>query len=80
VTTLEAYADLANRAEETWRLAQIDNARVVVGRFAETLAPTLAEATWDYAIIDGNHQGRATEGYVEQVSRIGRARRPLGPR
>lgn len=57
MTTLEAYADLASRAEETWRLAQIDNARVVVGRFAETLAPTLAEATWDYAIIDGNHQG-----------------------
>ena len=69
LTTLEAYADLANRAEETWRLAQIDNARVVVGRFAETLAPTLAEATWDYAFIDGNHQGCATKGYVEQVSR-----------
>jgi len=68
LTTLEAYSDLANRAEQTWRLAQIDNARVVVGRFAKTLAPTLAEAAWDYAFIDGNHQGRATEGYVEQVS------------
>ena len=69
LTTLEAYPDLANRAEETWRLARIDNARVVVGRFADTLAPTLAEATWDYAFIDGNHQGRATLGYVEQVAR-----------
>lgn len=69
LTTLEAYADLANRAEKTWRLAQIDNARVVVGRFADTLAPTLAEGTWDYAFIDGNHQGRATQGHVERVSR-----------
>jgi predicted O-methyltransferase YrrM len=69
LTTLEAYRDLANRAEETWRVAQVDNARVVVGRFADTLAPTLGQATWDYAFIDGNHQGRATEGYVEQVSR-----------
>lgn len=69
LTSLEAYPGLAQRAEETWRLAGVDNARVVVGRFAETLAPTLAESTWDYAFIDGNHQGRATERYVEQVSR-----------
>ena len=40
-----------------------------MGRFAETLAPTLAGTTWDYAFIDGNHQGAATERYVEQVSR-----------
>ena len=69
LTTLEAYPALANRAEETWRLAQIDNARVLVGRFADTLAPTLPEAAWDHAVIDGNHQGRATEHDVEQVSR-----------
>jgi predicted O-methyltransferase YrrM len=69
VTSLEAYPGLARQAEETWRRAGVDNARVVVGRFSDTLAPTLAEATWDYAFIDGNHQGRATEGYVEQVSR-----------
>ncbi|GAA6525480.1 class I SAM-dependent methyltransferase [Intrasporangium sp. DVR] len=69
LTSLEAYPALARQAERTWREAGIDNARVVVGRLADTLAPTLAGTSWDYAFIDANHQGAATERYVEQVSR-----------
>lgn len=69
VTSLEAYPALARYAERTWERAGIDNARVVVGRFADTLGPTLASAEWDYAFIDGNHQGPATERYVAQVAR-----------
>ena len=69
VTSLEAYPALARQAEQLWERAGIDNARVVVGRFAETLAPTLSEAPWDYVFIDGNHQGPATERYVEQAAR-----------
>jgi predicted O-methyltransferase YrrM len=68
LTSLEAYPALARQAEATWRQAGIDNARVVVGQFANTLAPTLAGAMWDYAFIDGHHQGPATERYVEEVS------------
>lgn len=69
ITTLEAYPALARQAEQLWQRAGIGNARVVVGRFAETLAPTLAESRWDYVFIDGNHQGPATERYVEQAAR-----------
>ena len=67
LVTLDGAADLVPIAEAT--LARItDRARVVVGRFDETLAPAIAPLMIDLAYVDGHHDGEATCSYVHTIS------------
>ena len=51
-------------------LGLADEAALVVGRFQETLGPTLASvgAPVDYAFVDGHHDEAATWQYFEQLA------------
>ena len=42
-------------------------ASVIRGPFHQTLAPTLAERTFDLVFVDGHHDGPATAGYFELI-------------
>lgn len=71
LVTLEGGQALAEVAEAT--LASLDLsgiARVVPGRFADTLPAVLGEAAPDYVFIDGHHDGQATTDYFAQVEAV----------
>lgn len=68
IVTLEGAKSLAELAEENFRALGLDNARVVVGRFQDTLNGVLDENRHvDFAFIDGHHDEKATVAYYEQV-------------
>ena len=68
IVTLEGANSLAELAEGNFRTLGLDNARVVVGRFQDTLNGVLDEyGQVDFAFIDGHHDEKATVAYYRQV-------------
>jgi predicted O-methyltransferase YrrM len=68
LVTMEGYADLADRARQTWSNLELDNVTVVVGRFDDTMPGVLAASQPDYAFVDGNHNEKATVRYFERIA------------
>jgi predicted O-methyltransferase YrrM len=69
--TLEGAASLAAIAAKGFQSLELDNTRVVPGRFQDTLGDVLRQyAPIDYALIDGHHDGAATWGYFEQIAGV----------
>lgn len=65
--TLEGCPNIARIAQQNLMKANLTNAKVVVGEFAETLPNVLAEIkVLDYVFIDGNHRCAPTLAYFEQ--------------
>jgi len=68
VATLEGAPALAALAEQHLQSLGLDNVRVVVGRFQDTLAGVIqADRPLDFVFIDGHHEEKATLQYFEQV-------------
>ena len=66
--TLEGAESLASLAEEHFQVLDLDNVKVVVGRFQDTLSTVLETyKPIDYAFIDGHHDEKATLLYFEQI-------------
>ncbi len=70
--SLEGHRDRAAVATDTWRRLGFTDAEVVVGRFEKTLQDTLDTGPFDLVFVDGNHDGDATRGYVEQIRAVSR--------
>jgi predicted O-methyltransferase YrrM len=70
LVTLEGAEPVAAQAVDSLdRLGLADHARVVVGRFQDTLPEVLAELEpVDYAFIDGHHDRDATERYFGDIA------------
>lgn len=68
LVTMEGAQPLARLSENNLIGLGLENARVVTGRFQDTLGDVLAEhAPVDFVFIDGHHDEHATLGYFEQV-------------
>src|SRR6185437_7013815 len=68
VATLEGAPALAALAEQHLQSLGLDNVRVVVGRFQDTLAGVIqSDRPLDFVFIDGHHEEKATLQYFEQV-------------
>lgn len=66
--TLDGAEPVAALARETLDGLGIDGVRVTVGRFQDILQDVLNDnGPFDYAYIDGHHDGAATVGYFEQI-------------
>jgi predicted O-methyltransferase YrrM len=67
LATLEGAAALAPRAQNNLKSLGLENATVTLGKFCDTLEPTLSDySPVDYAFIDGHHDEHATLAYYEQ--------------
>jgi predicted O-methyltransferase YrrM len=68
IVTLEGAESLASLARKNFHSLGLDNARVVTGRFQDTLDRVLIEyEPIDYAFIDGHHDEEATITYFQQI-------------
>lgn len=65
--SLEGSEALAEIARRNWEQLGLTQARVVVGRFADTLDAALGPQPSDYVFVDGHHDERATLDYFEQL-------------
>ncbi len=66
--TLEGAPALAELTQKNLRELGLNNTRVVVGRFQDTLQDVLNQAApIGHAFIDGHHDGAATLAYFEQI-------------
>ena len=69
LTTLEGADSLALLAKQHFQALGLDNVRVVIGRFQDTLDEVLnRQQPIDYAFIDGHHDEKATLDYFEQLA------------
>ena len=67
LVTMEGAESLAAIAEKTLATLELDNARIVTGRFQDKLHTVLEEeAPVDYIFIDGHHDEHATVKYFEE--------------
>lgn len=68
VVTLEGAPAIAKIAEQTiGGLGFADRARVITGRFSETLDAALSERSLDFVFVDGHHDEHATVAYWRQI-------------
>jgi predicted O-methyltransferase YrrM len=68
LTTLEGAEAIAQIAEKNIASLQLNNVKVVCGRFSDTLSKVLEEnQTIDYVFIDGHHDEQATMDYYEML-------------
>jgi len=68
VYSLEGAASVAEVADETFRLLNINNIHLRKGRFEHTLPKVLSEISGiDFAFIDGNHSKLPTLDYFSQL-------------
>ncbi|MBI4005366.1 MAG: class I SAM-dependent methyltransferase [Gammaproteobacteria bacterium] len=68
ITTLEGAESLASLASENFHKLDLDNVKIIVGRFQDTLNKVLNEnGDMDFVFIDGHHDEKATLAYFEQV-------------
>ncbi len=68
VITMEGSTAIAAIAQQNFQQQQMQNIKVVVGNFDETLSATIAELnTIDFAFLDGNHRYQPTIDYFKQV-------------
>ena len=59
---------MASIAQNNFQRLGLKNARVIVGRFKDTLIKTLEDnSPLDYIFIDGHHDQKATINYFEQI-------------
>ncbi len=66
--TCEGVPDLASISQNNLKALGIENCKVVLGRFSETLPKLLKEEqAFDFAFIDGHHDEKATVAYFEQI-------------
>jgi hypothetical protein len=66
--TMEGSEVLAAYAAKNFQELGLDNIKIVVGRFKDSLIPVLAEnKNIDFAFIDGHHDEAATISYFEQI-------------
>jgi len=67
LVTLEGAAPVAALAQETLDRLGHGRVEIVVGRFQDTLAVVESLGPFDYAFIDGHHDGRATIDYYDLI-------------
>ena len=68
LVTMEGLENRAAIAEASLKKLGLDNTEIVVGRFQETLAPTLQRCgPVDLAFVDGHHDEHATQEYFRQI-------------
>ncbi len=68
IVTLEGAAPVAALARETFESVGLENVDLRVGRFQDILDDVLREcAPFEYAFIDGHHDGDATVDYFHRV-------------
>jgi predicted O-methyltransferase YrrM len=67
LTSLEGHPDRAEVARDSWSRLGLAGAEVVVGRFHQTLPRVLEGPAHDLVFVDGDHDGRATVGYVAAI-------------
>lgn len=68
IITLEGDKNISEIAQEIHKKAGLNNVKIVIGPFDETLSPTLADfRSVDLAFIDGHHQYAATTKYFDQI-------------
>lgn len=69
LVTLEGARTLTSLAEGNFQALGLDNVRIVLGRFQDTLDKVLqANESVDYAFIDGHHDEQATVAYYKQIA------------
>ncbi|MCQ2960519.1 MAG: class I SAM-dependent methyltransferase [Bacteroidales bacterium] len=68
IISLEGAESIAEYAKETMKQCEVDNVKIIVGNFNDTLSSALEElGSVDCAFIDGNHTKEATLRYFEQI-------------
>jgi len=68
ITTMEGAPAIAAVAKKNFARLQLQNIRLVLGNFDETLRPTLVQTgKVDFAFVDGNHRKEPTLQYFEQL-------------
>ena len=68
LVTIEGAASVAETAKGNHRQLQLQNIRVITGRFEDKLDQVLSEMnSVDLAFIDGNHRFDATRRYFDQL-------------
>lgn len=68
VLTFEGNPDIAAKASEVFKKINLQNIRLFVGPFAETLDPVLQEVPrLDLIFLDGHHQKQPTLRYFEKM-------------
>ena len=63
ITTIEGGEALMMEAKKAWNLLNIQNIKGLVGNFDDLLPHILAEKSFDFVYIDGNHHKEATLSY-----------------
>lgn len=66
--TIEGAPDLARIAHQQFARLGLPNVQLIIGAFAEVLPGLLEELPRiDYAFLDGHHEGKARQAYVEAL-------------
>ena len=66
ITTLEGCTETAKIAKNYFKKFNLDNIKVEIGDFKDTLPKELHNKKYDLIYFDGNHQKEATINYFEQ--------------
>lgn len=66
IVTLEGCENTAEVAKELFKTNRLNNIKLVVGNFNETLSAVLKNKQFDLIYFDGNHQKEATLNYFNQ--------------
>ena len=66
ITTLEGCRNTASVAKENFKKFDLQNIKMEIGNFDNTLPGVLKNNTYDLIFFDGNHQKEATLKYFSQ--------------
>ena len=66
ITSLEGCENTSKIAQDIFQQYSLDNIKVVVGDFKETLPQVINKQQFDFIYFDGNHQKEPTLQYFEQ--------------
>jgi len=66
ITTLEGCKETAKIAQDHFNKLEMNNVKINIGDFKDTLSKTIANKKYDLIYFDGNHQKEATITYFEQ--------------
>ena len=69
ITTLEGCRNTAAVAKDNFKTFDLQNIKMVIGNFDETLPGVLKNNTYDLIFFDGNHQKEATLNYFYPMPR-----------
>ena len=66
ITTLEGCPETAKIAKDQYKKFKLDNIKIQVGEFKDTLPRIVNKNNFDLIYFDGNHQKEATINYFKQ--------------